>query len=129
SIPVLAEMATLSFRPGARYRRAAMWSGVALATLVAGGAIAARRPPAVANGVTPADTTRVATPPLVQPYVRPVQPAPGGTGKLRLKTDPPDAIIYVDGDSVGQGFIVDYAIAAGERRIEVEANGYQRYVH
>jgi serine/threonine protein kinase len=129
SIPVMAEMPTLSLRPSARWRRAATWSGVALATLVAGGAIAARRPPVVANGLTPADTMRVATAPPVQPYSRPVQPAPGGTGKLRLKTDPPNAIIYVDGDSVGQGFIVDYAIAAGERRIEVEANGYQRYVH
>jgi len=128
SIPVLAEMPTLSLRPAARWRRAAMWSGVALATLVAGAAIAARRPPAAANGLALGDTIRAAPP--VQPYSRPVRQAPAatGTGKLRLNTDPKDAYVYVDGQQVGQGYIVDQVIAAGERRIEVEANGYQRYV-
>jgi serine/threonine protein kinase len=130
SLPVLAEMPTLSMRPPARWRRAAMWSTVALATLGAGAAIAARRPPAAANGMTPVDTNRVASAPPVQPYSRPVRqtPAATGTGKLRLKTDPPNAVIYVDGDSVDTGFSVDRVIAAGERRIEVRANGYQRYV-
>ncbi|HEX9393670.1 MAG TPA: PEGA domain-containing protein, partial [Gemmatimonadales bacterium] len=117
-------------RPPARWRRAAMWSTVALATLGAGAAIAARRPPAAANGMTPVDTNRVASAPPVQPYSRPVRqtPAATGTGKLRLKTDPPNAVIYVDGDIVDTGFSVDRVIAAGERRIEVRANGYQRYV-
>jgi serine/threonine-protein kinase len=129
SLPVLAEMPTLSIRLPARWRRAAMWAGVGLATL-AGAAIAARRPPAAANSLAAADTIRVPSPPAAQPYSRPVRQAPavGGTGKLRLRTDPPDANIYVDGKLVGQGVILDYVAAAGERRIEVEANGYQRYV-
>lgn len=131
SIPVLAEMPTMSLRPAARWRRAAIWAGVALATLGAGAAIAARRPPAVANSLTPADTMRVAAAPPIQPLARPVQrqSAAVGTGKLRLRTDPPDANIYVDGKLVGQGVILDYVTPTGERRIEVEANGYQRYVH
>jgi serine/threonine protein kinase len=130
SLPVLAEMPTLSMRPPARWRRAAMWSTVALATLGAGAAIAARRPPAAANSMTPVDTNRVASAPPVQPYSRPVRQAPAavGTGKLRLLTDPRDAVIYVDGDSVGQGSIFDYVVPAGERRIEVRANGYESYV-
>ena len=132
SLPVLAEMPTLSMRTPARWRRAAMWSAVALATLGASVAIAARRPPAAtANAMTPVDTNRVASAPPVQPYSRPVQreSAAVGTGKIRLKTDPPDANIYVDGKLAGQGVILDYVTPAGERRIEVEANGYQRYVH
>lgn len=130
SLPVLADMPTLSMRLPARWRRAAMWAGVALATLVAGAAIAARRPPAAATGLATADTMRVATPPPVQPYSRPVQQvaAAVGTGKLRLRTNPPDAKIYVDGKLVGQGVLLDVIVAAGDRRITVEANGYQRYV-
>ncbi|HXI34039.1 MAG TPA: protein kinase [Gemmatimonadales bacterium] len=130
SIPVLAEMPTLSLRPAPRWQRAAVWSGVALATLVAGAAIAARRPPAVANGLAVGDSTHLVVAPPIQALTRRVQmaPADAGTGKLRLRTDPPDANIYVDGKLVGQGVILDYVTPTGDRRIEVEANGYQRYV-
>ena len=107
-----------------------MWSGVALATLVAGAAIAARRPPAAANGLAVGDSTHLVVAPPIQALTRRVQmaPADAGTGKLRLRTDPPDANIYVDGKLVGQGVILDYVTPTGDRRIEVEANGYQRYV-
>ena len=140
SLPELREMPTLAFRPAGRWRRAAIWSGVALATLVAGGAIAARRPLAVANSLATGDSaaaldsTQRVTPPVTKPAARPAAPraqptpADAGTGTIRLRTDPPSADIFVDGKKAGVGVLFDYVAPAGERRIEVQAAGYQRYV-
>ena len=55
--------------------------------------------------------------------VRPV--APAVTGKLRLLTSPTDAEILIDGRRIGVGSVVDRAVAAGARRLRVQAAGYQ----
>ncbi len=136
SLPVLADMPTATLRPASGRRRAAVWSAVAAVTLIAGGRIVTQRPAAVANGVTPGDSGRaVVTTPVRDTVATPVRerpaaaaPAPVGTGKLRLRTDPPNAEIYVDGKQVGQGVILDYVAPAGDRRIEIRATGYERYV-
>lgn len=48
----------------------------------------------------------------------------GGTGKLRLRTVPATAQIFVDGQAVGVGTLLDYEVAAGQRQIKVSAPGY-----
>ena len=57
--------------------------------------------------------------------VRPV--APAVTGKLRLLTSPTDAEILIDGRRIGVGSVVDRAVAAGARRLRVQAAGYQTF--
>jgi len=57
--------------------------------------------------------------------VRPV--APVVTGKLRLLTSPTDAEILIDGRRIGVGSVVDRAVAAGARRLRVQAAGYQTF--
>jgi len=46
------------------------------------------------------------------------------TGKIRLRTDPPDAEIAIDDRPVGRGVLVDYDIPAGTRRVRISAQGY-----
>ena len=47
-----------------------------------------------------------------------------GTGKLRLRTVPATAQIFVDGQAVGVGSLIDYEVAAGQRQIKISAPGY-----
>lgn len=47
-----------------------------------------------------------------------------GTGRIRLRTDPPDAEILIDGRNVGRGVLVDHEVAAGSHRLRITANGY-----
>lgn len=49
---------------------------------------------------------------------------PAGTGKIRLRTDPSDAQILIDGKSVGRGVLVDHEVAAGSHRLRITASGY-----
>jgi hypothetical protein len=51
-------------------------------------------------------------------------PAAGPTGRLRLRTVPPTAEIFVDGQSVGVGGLVDFEVAAGQRQLRISAPGY-----
>ena len=51
-------------------------------------------------------------------------PAPVAKGKLRVMTSPPNAEIFVDGQSVGVGSAFDVEIAAGERRLRIVAPSY-----
>lgn len=46
------------------------------------------------------------------------------TGKLRVRVYPTDADIVVDGRTLGRGVVVDSVVAAGPRRLHVEAPGY-----
>ena len=52
---------------------------------------------------------------------------PGGEGRLRIRTTPPSAVIYVDEDSVGVGFVFDLVVPAGTRRIRVVSAGYATF--
>ncbi len=47
------------------------------------------------------------------------------TGRLALRTDPPTAEIFVDGESVGVGVLAAVEVAAGQRRLRIIAPGYQ----
>jgi hypothetical protein len=48
-----------------------------------------------------------------------------GTGTVRLRTVPPTALIFIDGRQVGEGVLLDYAVAAGTRQLRVTAPGYR----
>ena len=50
--------------------------------------------------------------------------ATAATGKIRLRTDPPDAQILIDGQNVGRGVLVDYELPAGSHRLRITASGY-----
>ena len=45
-------------------------------------------------------------------------------GKLRLRTVPATAQIFVDGQAVGVGSLLDYEVAAGQRQLKITAPGY-----
>ena len=73
----------------------------------------AEAPPA-ALSVAPPPVARVAV------AVRPAAPS----GKLRLLTSPGQAEIIIDGRRRGLGGVLDLAVRAGDRRLEVRALGY-----
>jgi serine/threonine-protein kinase len=58
---------------------------------------------------------------------RPPPAVPAATGKLRLLTVPPDAEILIDGRRVGVGSVFDLKLAAGPRRLQIRAPGYQAF--
>ncbi len=51
--------------------------------------------------------------------------APVGTtpGRVRLRTEPPDAAIYIDDRKVGIGTVFDLEVPAGMRRLRITASG------
>jgi serine/threonine-protein kinase len=46
-----------------------------------------------------------------------------GRGLVRLRTEPPDATIFIDGREVGVGTVFDLAVPAGTRRLRIQAPG------
>jgi len=42
---------------------------------------------------------------------------------VRLRTEPADALIYIDGRQVGVGTVFDVEVPAGTRRLRVTASG------
>jgi hypothetical protein len=42
---------------------------------------------------------------------------------VRLRTEPPDAVIYIDGREVGVGTVFDLDVPAGTRRLRIRAPG------
>jgi len=54
----------------------------------------------------------------------PVRPVVAGPpGRVRLRTEPADALIYIDGRQVGVGTVFDVEVPAGTRRLRVTASG------
>ncbi len=60
-------------------------------------------------------------PPAVEAAPAPAAPA---TGRLRLRTVPPTAEIFVDNQSVGFGSLLDFEVPAGQRQLRISAPGY-----
>jgi hypothetical protein len=56
---------------------------------------------------------------------RPRAAAAAALGMLRLLTSPPDAEIFIDGHRAGIGSLFDYSVAAGPRRLRIQAPGYR----
>ena len=51
-------------------------------------------------------------------------PAAPTTGRIRVRTVPPRAEIFVDGQSVGVGALVDFEVTAGQRQLRISAPGF-----
>jgi eukaryotic-like serine/threonine-protein kinase len=69
-----------------------------------------------------APTERLARPlPAARESERPAQPR--STGRVRLRTEPPDAVIFIDGQQVGVGTVFDLAVPTGLRRLRIRAPG------
>jgi hypothetical protein len=66
-------------------------------------------------------------PPVPVPPVATVVAPPAvraAPGKLRVRTYPADAEIFIDEAAVGRGLVIDAEVPAGERRLRVAAPGY-----
>jgi len=50
-------------------------------------------------------------------------PAQAGPGRVRLRTEPPNAVIYIDDREVGIGTVFDLAVPAGARRLRIKSPG------
>jgi hypothetical protein len=46
------------------------------------------------------------------------------SGKVRVRTYPADAEIFIDDAPVGRGVVIDAVVPAGARRLRVTAPGY-----
>jgi len=44
-------------------------------------------------------------------------------GRVRLRTEPPDAAIFIDGQQVGIGTVFDVAVPSGVRRLRIRSPG------
>jgi len=102
---------------GADSARAAVQSQIAAAP---------RKPPAGPARVNDRSQRVTATPEQPAPAAAAPPPAaPAGVGLLRVRTVPPTAQIFVDGQKVGaDGSAMDVEIAAGRRRLRISAPGY-----
>jgi len=47
----------------------------------------------------------------------------GLPGRVRLRTEPPDAVIYIDDRQVGVGTVFDIEVPSGMRRLRIKASG------
>jgi serine/threonine-protein kinase len=105
--------------------------GIGALVLVSGSWLAFR-----SGGLTPPPTSAAtpagryeppppATSPPVSRHVtsRPRQPESGPPGRVRLRTEPPDAVIYIDGREVGVGTVFDLEVPSGTRRLRIRAPG------
>lgn len=54
---------------------------------------------------------------------RPRPPVAGPPGRVRLRTEPPDAVIFIDGRQVGIGTVFDLEVPSGTRRLRIKAPG------
>ncbi len=139
SLPALPETPTLAMNlrraPRSRgYRLIVRGGGLAAAGLLAGAAVlwvgrashrrGAMDPETVHPSPPPAPPAALGPSPQQAPSSR---AAPGGSGRLRMLTSPPDAEISVDSRRVGVGAVFDLAITAGARRLRVRAPGYETF--
>ncbi|HKA58870.1 MAG TPA: serine/threonine-protein kinase [Gemmatimonadales bacterium] len=107
--------------------------GLAVVMLISGGWIAVRtartRSPAL-----PSPATVIASPPIITDTARPARPLPASPtptrpvqarsmGRVRLRTEPPDAVILIDGRQVGIGTVFDIEVPTGVRRLRIRAPG------
>lgn len=77
-----------------------------------------------AGRVEPPSVAVVPSPPLSRPASNRARPtASGPPGRVRLRTEPPDAVIYIDDRQVGIGTVFDVDVPSGTRRLRIKAAG------
>ncbi len=129
AFPALPDMPTLAVPPSAARppRRLGRWVGyAAAASFLTAGAWLVLRPASPLAGVAVTTAPQPDTQPAV-PLTAPLRPASVPTGKLRILTNPPSAVILLDGRRMGVGSVVDSLLPVGPRRLRVRATGYQSW--
>jgi len=82
---------------------------------------AAARAPGESAGVPAQPTARVRATPAGAPTNPGAQPS--RRGLVRLRTEPADAVIYIDDRQAGVGTLFDVEVPAGRRRLRIRAPG------
>lgn len=119
--------------PAAEHRRALrravfLVGGVVLAVATVGGFWLSGRTRAPAPVVAAPETARAAVPtPAPAAPPRRESSAEVGTGTVRLRTVPPTAQIFIDGQPAGEGILFDFVVKAGQRRLRITAPGFRTY--
>jgi len=75
----------------------------------------------------PSGTTlkaEASTPPVAAAAVTPAVVIPPAPGMIRARAYPVDAEIFVDGEPLGRGVVLDARVPSGRRRLRVRAPGY-----
>ena len=131
ALPAMAAAPTLALgAPAMRARRwrSLVWIGGGLAAAIALGLGLAVRAGRTGQGAGPVARQLTTLDTLEPPKPQPPPPLPSPpTGKLRVLTAPPNAVILVDGRPVGVGSVFDVKLAAGARRLQISAPGYQEF--
>jgi len=80
--------------------------------------------PAAPTSAAPPPVAAVPAPPLSRVAAnRPRPAASGPPGRVRLRTEPADAVIYIDDRQVGVGTVFDLEVPSGRRRLRIKAAG------
>ena len=80
--------------------------------------------PAAPTSAAPPPVAAVPSPPLSRVAAnRPRPAASGPPGRVRLRTEPADAVIYIDDRQVGVGTVFDLEVPSGRRRLRIKAAG------
>jgi eukaryotic-like serine/threonine-protein kinase len=122
--------AGVATRPAPRRVRVLAGLGVGAVVLLSGAWFALQ----ATRSAQPAPVVSTAEPPAPVPAARaPARSQPGSTpprsvasgppGRVRLRTDPADAVIYIDDRQVGVGTVFDLEVPSGTRRLRVKAPG------
>jgi len=121
--------AGVAARPSLRRPRVPVALGLGAVVLISGAWFAVQ---ATRSG-KPAPVASTAAPPLVASAPAPTRPrlvtnssrtVPSGPpGRVRVRTDPADAVIYIDDRQVGVGTVFDVEVPSGTRRLRIKASG------
>jgi len=122
--------AGVATRPAAGRVRVLAGLGVGAVVLLSGAWFAlqatrsAKPPPVVSTAEPPAPVPAARAPARSQPGSSPPRSVPSGPpGRVRLRTDPADAVIYIDDRQVGVGTVFDLEVPSGTRRLRLKAPG------
>ena len=122
--------AAVALRPRLRRSRVQVALGLGAAVLISGAwfarqATRAETPAPVASAAAPpAPATPSPAPARPRPATNPPRTVPSGPpGRVRLRTVPADAVIYIDDRQVGVGTVFDVEIPSGTRRLRIKAPG------
>jgi hypothetical protein len=104
-------------------------TGTRTESVVVPNATARREPPPPALAKSGAKSSDSGTPAAL-PTTAAVVPAPvvaAAPGLLRARAYPVDAELFVDGQSLGRGVVLDAPVPGGRRKLRVTAPGYSDF--
>ena len=122
--------AGVAARPTLQRPRVLVPIGLGALALISGAwfavqATRAEKPAPVASAAAPPALVPPSPAPVrARPAVNPPRAVPSGPpGRVRMRTDPADAVIYIDDRQVGIGTVFDVEVPSGTRRLRIKAPG------